>query len=223
MEIPWYVGFRRNVVRYFTADLHIGHENILAYAARPFADLDAMSDHIVSRWNQTVTVDDEVWVLGDLVMGERDVTLGVVGRLAGRIVLVPGNHDRCWTGWPFRNRNTAADQLARWRNRYLQAGVDQIIDEPEPLLIAGTSVSVSHFPFIGGGDHTPVERYTEFRLSDSGSWLLCGHVHDLFRQRGRQINVGLDAWGGELVPEDVLARLITSGPADLPVIPWQTH
>jgi len=52
---------------------------------------------------------------------------------------------------------------------------------------------------------------------------LCGHVHDLFRQRGRQINVGVDAWGGELVSSDQLAELISRKPTDASPLRWPEH
>ena len=56
---------------------------------------------------------------------------------------------------------------------------------------------------------------------DDGAWLLCGHVHESWRQRGRMINVGVDAWGGRPVSEEALYELIDSGPADLETLPWE--
>jgi calcineurin-like phosphoesterase family protein len=48
--------------------------------------------------------------------------------------------------------------------------------------------------------------------------ILHGHVHDAWRQAGRQINVGLDAWGGHLVHADEVATMIESGASELPRI-----
>jgi len=56
------------------------------------------------------------------------------------------------------------------------------------------SVLAYHFPYRGDShDH---DRYREHRPADEGAWLLHGHVHERWRQRGRMINVGVDAWGG---------------------------
>lgn len=211
-------------MRYFTSDLHLGHRNIVDYARRPFRDTDEMAEHLIGRWHATVTDRDEVWVLGDLVMGRLDQTMALLDRLPGQIILVPGNHDRCWAGWP-HNKDPAknAAKLDEWRRRYLDQGVAKIIDAPMTVDISGEEVRVHHFPFAGGGDHSREERYEEWRLVDDGSWLLCGHVHDLFRQRGRQINVGVDAWGGELVSSDELAELISQPPTDASPLPWPEH
>lgn len=211
-------------MRYFTSDLHLGHRNIVDYARRPFPDTDVMAEHLINRWQQTVADGDEVWVLGDLVMGRLEDTMELLDRLPGQITLVPGNHDRCWAGWPHHkdpDRNAA--KLDEWRRRYREHGVAEILDAPVSVEIAGTQVCAHHFPFAGGGDHSREERYEQWRLPDDGSWLLCGHVHDLFRQRGRQINVGVDAWGGELVSADEIAGLISRGPGDASPLPWPKH
>ena len=70
---------------------HFGHANIIRYCARPFAD--AMNRAMVDRWNNVVADSDEVWVLGDLVMGQLTVNLSAhVWCLKGRKILVPGTH-----------------------------------------------------------------------------------------------------------------------------------
>ena len=86
--------------------------------------------------------------------------------------------------------------------------------------IAGQRVLLSHFPYAGGGDSHGEDRFSAHRLADGGGWLLCGHVHQSWRQRGRMINVGVDAWGGQPVAEPELAELIAAGPLDRDVLPW---
>ncbi|MYB08786.1 MAG: hypothetical protein F4Y28_02245 [Acidimicrobiia bacterium] len=83
--------------RWYTSDHHFGHQNIIRYCDRPFPD--AMDKEMVARWNDVVADSDEVWILGDLVMGGKTQGLAYhVARLKGRKILVPGNHDRCWQG-----------------------------------------------------------------------------------------------------------------------------
>ena len=54
-----------------------------------------MNRAMVERWNDVVAaqrVGDEVWILGDLVLGQLTVNLAAhVSRLKGHKVLVPGN------------------------------------------------------------------------------------------------------------------------------------
>lgn len=51
---------------------------------------------------------------------------------------------------------------------------------------------MSHLPYHGEGDHTPGERYSEYRLPNEGMPLLCGHVHEAWRFKDNQFNIGVD-------------------------------
>lgn len=64
-----------------------------------------------------------------------------------------------------------------------------------------------------------MECYLEFRPADHGGWLSHGHVYEKWRQNGRMINVGVDAWGGYPVDETNLVGLIGEG-TDRPPPPW---
>jgi calcineurin-like phosphoesterase family protein len=196
-------------VRWFTSDLHLGHTNIIGYTSRPYATTAGMDADLVKRWNAVVGADDEVWVLGDLALGRLDDSLRSVRALQGRIVLVPGNHDRVAA----YHRRAAAET-----SRYRAAGVDAIVHGPAALELAGRTVLADHFPYAG--DSHGEDRYAEYRPVDTGLWLLHGHVHTQWRQSGRMINVGIDAWGGAPVAEDDVAALVAAGPADLAPVGW---
>ncbi len=60
---------------WFTADLHLGHRNIIDYCDRPFADVDAMNRALIDNWNHAVAEDDTVWVVGDFALGKIAETL----------------------------------------------------------------------------------------------------------------------------------------------------
>lgn len=206
-------GGRRK--RYWTADLHLGHANIIRYCDRPYAGPDEMDEDLIERWNEVVGPDDEVWVLGDFALGGLAEHLPLAGRLAGRKTLVAGNHDACWEGRP-------KGGFERWCAEYLAAGFERIVQPPTTAELAagGTTLLVHHFPYHGDSKDD-VERFAEQRPADTGGWLLHGHVHDRWRQSGRQINVGVDAWGGRPVGEEALAELIAGGPADRAPLPWR--
>ena len=189
---------------WFTADLHFGHGNIISYSGRPFADADAMNDALIERWNACVRPDDTVWVLGDVALGRIDESLALVAELRGRKLLLAGNHDRCWAGHGKR-----ADG---WTDRYLAAGFAVVNQGPTMIDVGDRRVLACHFPYRGDShDH---DRYVAERPVDKGEWLLHGHVHERWRQRGRMINVGVDAWGCRPVDVATIASLMHDGPAD---------
>src|SRR4051794_15711876 len=107
------------MTRWFTSDLHLGHTNIIQYANRPFSSVDAMDRTLIDRWNEVVCDSDEVWCLGDMAMGQLDRTRPLISELAGRKVLLAGNHDRCWAG---HTSGRAAERLPMWIDRYRRAG-----------------------------------------------------------------------------------------------------
>ena len=187
------------MARYFTADLHLGHADIIDYSGRPFRDAEQMNEALVERWNVTVARDDEVIVLGDFAMGRIDETLPLVGVLNGRKVLLAGNHDRCWHGHK-KGVEAATD-------RYLAAGFDEIWQGAIDLDVGGVPVVACHFPYRGDShDH---DRHVAHRPADTGAWLLHGHVHERWKVRERMINVGVDVWDFAPVPAHSLAGLMT--------------
>jgi len=188
--------------RFFTADLHLGHRNIIEYCARPFGDVEEMNAALIERWNAAVSPQDEVFVLGDFALGQLSQTLPLVAGLRGRKVLLAGNHDRCWSG--HKKGVEAGTRL------YLDAGFDEIRQGVVPLNVGGMAVRACHFPYRG--DSLGRDRYLDHRPVDEGSWLLHGHVHEKWKVRDRMINVGVDVWDYTPVPEHVIADLIKSGP-----------
>lgn len=189
------------MARYFTSDLHFGHTRIVELAYRPYTSVDEMNEDLIDRWNATVTPDDEVWVIGDLVMGHRNDNLPLVGRLNGTIMLVPGNHDHVH---PMHER-----QRPRWTPEYEQ--YVQITDPAFTTDIGGNPVQVSHFPY--DGDHTDDERYLDQRPTDHGLPLIHGHVHGEWlvrnsRQGTPMLNVGVDVHDYVPIHEDEVAFLL---------------
>ena len=68
---------------YFTSDLHLGHDQEFIWGARGFNSVEQMNETIISRWNGMVTDDDDIYVLGDLVMGGIENT-EMLKRLKGK-------------------------------------------------------------------------------------------------------------------------------------------
>ena len=79
---------------YFTSDLHFGHGNIIRHCSRPFASADEMDAALIKNWNETVTPNDDVYILGDLTMRPANEAHRYLSELNGRKYLIRGNHDR---------------------------------------------------------------------------------------------------------------------------------
>jgi calcineurin-like phosphoesterase family protein len=189
---------------WFTSDLHFGHANIIQYSHRPYPSVAAMNDALVARWNEVVAPEDEVWVLGDVAMGAVRTSLEYVRALNGHKHLVAGNHDRCWAG--------LGPKAREWRAAYTDVGFETLASGVVERTLGAHTVAMCHFPYTG--DSHAEERFERWRPRDDGRFLLHGHVHTQWRQRGRMINVGVDAWGLRPVSEAEVGALIDAGPGE---------
>ncbi len=79
-------------MRYFIADTHFNHENIIKYCNRPFKNSKEMNEYIISKWNSVVTKDDIVYHLGDVGFGSTEELKKLVSSLNGTKILIRGNH-----------------------------------------------------------------------------------------------------------------------------------
>lgn len=195
---------------FFTSDTHFGHNNIIKYSARPFADYDEMDWKIVDNWNKMIGPTDVIYHLGDLALGPSDRWDSIMKSLNGYKVFIVGNHDRIFLGEKPRQREKWDEKYHEW--------FDEVLDNHAITLSDGTEVNLSHFPY--DGDSHGRDRYSEFRLKDEGKTLIHGHTHAewakhadasrVSRSAGGslQIHVGMDAWHYKPVPEARVLELI---------------
>lgn len=78
---------------YITSDLHFCHNRDFLYKPRGFNSIDEMNKYIVNRWNDTITDEDDVYILGDLVLNNDEKGLELLSSLKGRLHIIFGNHD----------------------------------------------------------------------------------------------------------------------------------
>ena len=81
------------LANFYISDLHIGHENILRFDNRPFADVNEMNNKLIENWNARVRSDDTVYSLGDFIWAKESEWPSIVGLLGGNKVLRRGYHD----------------------------------------------------------------------------------------------------------------------------------
>ena len=81
---------------YLTSDLHLYHKSFI-YEPRGFHSAEEMNAAIENNWNELISDDDDVYILGDLIFkGENnslDDAMAIVRRLKGKKHLILGNHD----------------------------------------------------------------------------------------------------------------------------------
>lgn len=78
---------------WLTSDLHFGHDREFIWGPRGFNNVHEMNDAIIKNWNATVDAEDDVYVLGDLMLGNNEESIKMIKQLKGKIHIILGNHD----------------------------------------------------------------------------------------------------------------------------------
>ena len=81
---------------WFTSDWHFNHQKEFVYQARGFDSPEEMNEAIIRRHNSQVRPDDDVFVLGDLMLGGAErIEDGIhcIERINGKLHIIRGNHD----------------------------------------------------------------------------------------------------------------------------------
>jgi calcineurin-like phosphoesterase family protein len=119
---------------WFTADTHFGHDRLKKLERDDtFSSIEEMDEELISRWNEVVGFNDQVWHLGDVAWRGR-ILDEIMPRLNGQKQLVPGNHDNLT------------------RTRYLRY-FDEVWPEQVNFSFDGVMYSLSHYPEDGDPDH----------------------------------------------------------------------
>lgn len=87
------ISMEREKKIYFTSDLHFGHDREFIWRPRGFNNVYEMNNTIIKNWNEVVDVDDDVYVLGDLMLGDNWAGRKCLTNLKGNIHIILGNHD----------------------------------------------------------------------------------------------------------------------------------
>lgn len=141
---------------YLVGDWHFFHNREFIYKARGFETVEEMNQTIIKNHNSIVKPEDDVYVLGDLLLGGPDnqaAGLELIAQMNGKLHLVRGNHDT-------DNRWTAYSTL------------ENIIEQQNAIYLDYNKYHfyLSHYPSITSNND--YEKPLKARLLN-----LCGHSH----------------------------------------------
>ena len=111
---------------FFIGDTHFGHHNIMRHDGRPFKTVEEMDEYMIKVWNERVSPNDEVYILGDFSWYKKEKTDEILARLNGKKYLVKGNHDKF-------NRNN-------------RPNFDFVLGEKTTIRVNGFKVILNHVP-----------------------------------------------------------------------------
>lgn len=90
---------------WFSSDLHFGHNRAFIYELRGFSNIYEHDKTIINNWNSIIDINDEVYLLGDVMLGDNNYGLSCLKQLKGKIHIIRGNHctdvrmqlySQCW-------------------------------------------------------------------------------------------------------------------------------
>lgn len=184
-------------MRWLTSDHHWGHWRLnetYCQATRGFASIEEMNAQLIHRWNESISPDDEVLLVGDVFVSRRmtlDEKVGILGMLHGRKTLIRGNHD---------------DDLTPFRQAGFEAIVDHIWMPEERILI----IHKGPDPRYGREELQIVERLNPI-LTIHGH----DHRHDTPDKPGC-LNVCVDRWDLRPVPWTVVEERLRTAHQNTP-------
>lgn len=135
-------------MNYYISDLHFCHANIIRFDERPFKNTFEMEQTIINNWNNKITKDDMVYILGDFCWGKEDDWLRILDQLNGAKVLIRGNHDL---------KHPTAKLKSKFRK----------ICDYEEIKDNGRTIIMSHYPILFF-NHS----------GNRNAWHFCGHTHN---------------------------------------------
>ena len=162
-------------MRFWTADLHLGHSNVIQYCGRPFSDCHHMNKWMLNEADMRIKSADTCVCAGDFCIRGGQKARDWLKRLTGTWVFVRGNHDK----------NNGVKAACRW----------MVCD------VGPYRVFVSHVPYFYSD---PDDRCAQYHIGpgliewveSNCDFAVCGHVHEKWSisTSGKipTINVGVD-------------------------------
>lgn len=78
---------------FLTSDLHLCHDRAFIFGPRGFKTVEDHDITICENWNNIIQPEDEVYILGDLMLNNNIAGINMLKCLNGRKHIILGNHD----------------------------------------------------------------------------------------------------------------------------------
>lgn len=214
------------MAEFFTADLHLFHNNILKYCSRPFRDTQEMARVLAEKYNSTVKRQDITYWLGDVVHpGNKGRGFpGFIKFLAGlhgKKILILGNHDRM----PWLSYLKAGFEEVHTHMWLEREGIKLLLVHDPAWAIWGSYAEARRqikLQAQAGKRYRALNEVLDFYTCKSmklDHGVICGHMHNNLFQAGKILNVGVDVWGYTPVSlEEVLRRIKSPKREDPPAM-----
>lgn len=168
-------------MNYYISDTHFFHQNILHFDNRPFKDFIEMNRAIINNWNNVVTNEDTVYILGDFCWLKEDKWIEILDELKGNKVLIRGNHDL---------KNMPANLKSKFAD----------IKDYKEIDDNGQTVIMCHYPILAY-KHS----------FDPNTFMLFGHVHNNTRESHLITQFIKEIWKNRIEKFDNRGQLINVG------------
>lgn len=157
---------------FVTSDLHFCHDREFIWKPRGFNSVYEMNEAIVKRAWEVMEADDDLYILGDLMLKDDETGLKLINQMPGRKFIVAGNHD--------------TDSRI---NKYIEQVPDlEAIQYAMRLKYNGYHFFLTHFPCLTGNlEHESLKQTT---------CNLFGHTHSkdkFYQDIPYMYNVAVDA------------------------------
>lgn len=165
---------------FLTSDLHFGHDKDFIWGPRGYGSIKEHDTDIIRKWNNKVEKTDDIFILGDLMLGDNEQGMKKIEQLNGHLHIILGNHDT----------NTRV-------NEYMNCIAVHDIQYALMQKYKKYSFFLCHYPTHMGN----------YDMQMARQWCLHGHTHskEKFCEFDKNYNVALDAHNNEPVEiEEVL-------------------
>lgn len=176
---------------FFSADLHLGHFNIIKYCNRPFSSIEEMDKTIIDNINSKVGRSDRLFCLGDFCF--KSQASSYLNKIVCKNVwLIKGNHD-----YKPRVEDGFAQVLDYYEQKYDIGGLHK------------KRVIMFHYPIL------------EWNQWYRGSYMLFGHVHGKKNWRYKNqygLDVGVDSHSFSPLSFDEVHKIMQSKSVKDPIL-----
>lgn len=166
-----------NLNRVFvTADHHLGHDNIIEFCNRPFADVTQMDQTLIGNWNEVVRPQDWVIHLSDFTLEGPRNAQEYFTQLNGDICILSNHwhHDKRWLKTNIPLKSKSGFDVRLW---------------PPMVVLEIPALGKDGYPLAITLCHYPMAVWDRKHY---GAWHLHGHSHGNYKGEGLILDVGID-------------------------------